>query len=171
MTATTAAVPMTRSVSESYSHTDKYLRAAEIMTLPETTLKWYNLAPQGEPVPAEIETAARKCVQSEADGGKLRELGDLGFVILHRCGSDFYFLLVNSWRNNNELWETVYAKDGNGQPEFSRFQTGGHHRPNYCVWELAAVMHEKDAWRRFLVSERGVEDRRHYLEDIYNGAA
>ena len=44
--------------------------------------------------------------------GDLGRLGELGFVVLHRCGEDFYFLLVCTWRNENELWETVWAKDG-----------------------------------------------------------
>ena len=42
-------------------------------------------------------------------------LGELGFVVLHRCGESFYFLLVCTWRNENELWETVWAKDGDGR--------------------------------------------------------
>lgn len=171
MTNTAAATSTTRDVSENYSHFDKYLSAGEMLTLPRTTLKWYSLAPEGEPVPAEIKAAARKRLQSDADNGQLEELGDLGFVILHRCGKDFYFLLVNSWKNNNEIWETVYAKDGSDATEFSRFQAGVHHRATFCVWELAAVMHEKDAWRRFLISERCENDRLDYLENTYNGAA
>lgn len=44
--------------------------------------------------------------------GALSLSGDLGFAILHRCGESFYFLLVSTWGNDNELWETVaYLQD------------------------------------------------------------
>ena len=48
--------------------------------------------------------------------GEPRSRGELGFVILHRCGEDFYFLLISTWRNENELWETVWAKAGEASP-------------------------------------------------------
>lgn len=157
--------------SKDYIHVNKVVKSAEMLVLPHTTLKWYNLATEDRPVLAAIEAAAKNYLASEANGGMLSELGELGFAILHRCGEDFYFLLVNSWKNNNEIWETVYAKDSDATPEFSRFQAGVHHRATFCVWELAAVMHEKDAWRRFLVSQRGVNDQLDYLEDTYEGVA
>ena len=39
-------------------------------------------------------------------------------MILHRCGNDFYFLIVTTWRGNNEVWETVYYKDGERMSDF-----------------------------------------------------
>jgi len=36
------------------------------------------------------------------------------FVIHRLCGESFYFLLVRTRRRCNELWETVYGRDGNG---------------------------------------------------------
>lgn len=168
---TQIAAAAARDVGANYSHYDKYLIPAEVLILPETMLKWYNLAIERDGVPLEIEEAARDRLLSDAGDGKLSEFGELGFVILHRCGKDFYFLIANSWRNNNEIWETVYAKDGIEQKEFSLFQTGFHHRPTFCVWELAAVMYEKDAWRRFLLSKRSAGDRLDYLNDTYKGIA
>ena len=56
--------------------------------------------------------------------------------ILHRCGESFYFLLVCTWRNENELWETVWAKDGDGDVFFRPWPIEGTHRPTFCVWEL-----------------------------------
>jgi hypothetical protein len=106
---------------------------------------------------------------AESTAGKLDQLGDLGFVILHRCGREFYFLLVSSWRNENELWETVYAKKNDAQDDFSLFPLPGPHRGTFCVWELGAVFHEQQAWRRFLMSERDDKAERNYLADQYRG--
>jgi hypothetical protein len=101
--------------------------------------------------------------------GELRLDGGLGFVVLHRCGDGFHFLLVATWQNANELWETVWAKDGDGDPEFHPWPLDGTHRPTFCVWELGVVAHERLAWTRFLRTRRDVDARLAYLRDAYEG--
>ena len=103
-----------------------------------------------------------------ADSSAIPLDDDLGFVILHRCGQSFYFLLVSTWRNDNELWETVWAKDGDASG-FHPWPLEGSHRPTFCVWELGAVCHEQQAWSRFLRSERDAEAQDAYLSDSYAG--
>ena len=105
------------------------------------------------------------------DSGELDLRGDdVGFVILHRCGESFYFLIVSTWRNDNEVWETVWAKDGR---RCSRVPSPGSstdaHRPTFCVWELGAVWHEQQAWSRYLRSARDEDARFEYLADSYDG--
>jgi len=62
-------------------------------------------------VPENIVSLARARVTTTA-----LESRGLGFVILHRCEEDFYFLIVCTWRNSNELWQTVLYKDGEAMP-------------------------------------------------------
>lgn len=93
----------------------------------------------------------------------------MGFVILHRCGNEFYFLLLQTWKNNNELWESVYARHSNAEPDFTKFEFTGNHRGTFCVWEMAAVMYEMQAWRRFLDSPRGPADISRYLDERFSG--
>lgn len=152
-------------VSAPYIHHDKFTEPGETLALSNTTLKWYNLAQENESVPTEVCDGARSFLKDADLGG----LSELGFVILHRCGRDFYFLLVSSWRNENELWETVYAK--NGDDDFALFPFRGEHRGTFCVWELAAVWHEQQAWRRYLMSPRRDEDKQKYIRDTYRGIA
>lgn len=156
-----------------YTHYDKFVEPDKNIEIAGSTLKWYNLAKTDEPVSAEIHDLARSFLENEANEGNIEHFGELGFVILHRCGRDFYFLLVNSWRNGNEVWESVYAKDGEVQADFELFQaaTATLHHPTYCVWELAAVWHEQQAFRRFLLSDQNEEARSNYLEDRYRGPA
>ncbi len=116
------------------------------------TLKWYDIATPDAPIPAEIGDLARECLVDEIMGGAI-ELEGLGFVILHRCGEGFYFLLACTWAGNNELWETVWAKDGDADPTFRPWPLARGHHPTFCVWELGAVWHEQQAWSRFLRSE------------------
>ena len=72
-------------------------------------------------------------------------------------------LLVSTWNQANELWETVYWKpvDGGAYQRVAR----PDHAATYCVWELCAVWHERQAWNRFLDSTRDAQDLEAYLED------
>jgi hypothetical protein len=63
----------------------------------------------------------------------------------------------------------VWAKNGASDVLFRPWSTDGIHRPTYCVWELGAVCHERDAWIRYLVSTRDEAARHAYLRDCYSG--
>lgn len=155
---------MTRDVAANYVHRDKFASPREGMVAGDTQLKWSNIAPADAPVPREIEKLARDFLK------EVRVAGDLGFVILHRCGEAFYFLLVSTWRNENELWESVYAKASADEPGFKPFIVESTHRGTFCVWELGVVWHEHQAWKRFLTSKRAADDATRYLNDRFEGS-
>ncbi|MGB7069578.1 MAG: hypothetical protein WBD22_08795 [Pyrinomonadaceae bacterium] len=54
---------------------------------------------------------------------------------------------------------------------FEIFPRDGEHKPTYCVWEMAAVMHEKTVWEKFLRSTRDRGAAKLWVEDVYSGAA
>jgi hypothetical protein len=155
-------------VTPGYQHIWKLVRPAPGLTLGDTVLKWYEIAPADAPVPTGIDELARSALRDAAASGELTLSRELGFVILHRCGQSFYFLIVSTWRNENELWETVWAKDA-GDAVFHPWPAEGSHRPTYCVWELGAVWHEQQAWSRFLRSRRDVAAKQAYLRDSADG--
>ena len=154
-----------------YRHRAKHVQAGSSIALADAVLKWYDIAPAETPVPDVIRELARTGLREASRSGELGLSGDLGFVILHRCGQSFYFLLVSTWRNDNELWETVWAKDGEDDPTFHPWPVDGTHRPTFCVWELAAVCHERRAWNRYLFSSRDEAAKQAYLTSSYEGAA
>jgi hypothetical protein len=158
-------------VRPDYRHVTKQVDARPSVALADAVLKWYDLAPPDAPVPDEIRELALTGLRESSRAGELRLDGDLGFVILHRCGTDFYFLLVCTWRNDNELWETVWAKGAAEDSEFRPWRIGGAHRPTFCVWELAAVCHERLAWTRYLLSGRDEHAKQRYLRSTYEGDA
>ena len=141
-------------VAPGYVHRDKLIEPGEGLALKGAWLKWYDIALPDMPVPVEIRNLARAAVEREAAGGKMDLTGELGFVILHRCSKDFYFLLVCSWRHENEIWKSTFATP---------------HRGTYCVWELGAVWHEQQAWKRYLRSARDDAAKLGYLGDSYRG--
>jgi hypothetical protein len=153
-------------VDPGYRHAPKYVTQGEPIELDGALLKWYGVHPADDPVPDEITRLARSFLMKtplEAKG--------LGFVVLHRCGRSFYFLIVCTWRNSNEIWETVFYKDGDAMSDFALFPRDGQDKPALCVWELVPVWHERKAWVRFLESARDEADAQRWLSDRYAGAA
>jgi len=157
-------------VTIEYAHKSKAIRPAPSITLGDSVLKWYDLAPAEEPVPPWLQVLARGGLHAAGEAG-LGLDDELGFVILHRCGESFYFLLITTWRSENELWETVCVKQGPDHPAFEPWPLDAGHHPTFCVWELRAVCHEQGAWSRFLRSSRDAVAKKEYLRDTYTGLA
>lgn len=152
-------------VRPGYRHIHKLIRSGVGLSVEGAVLKWYDVAPPDEPVPTAIRALARTDLWAACAAKTVALSDDLGFVILHRCGPEFYFLITCTWRNDNELWETVWAKNGGVDAAFAPWPAGGPHRPAFCVWELGVVCHEQQAWSRYLRSERDADARQAYLED------
>lgn len=157
------------SVASDYAHYDKLVETREILKLTMSDLKWYNILKKEDPIDVNVGEIAREFVKAEFEVKNLNSLGEIGFVILHRCGSEFYFLIICSWKNNNELWESVYAKKNVDEPSFSEFTFDTSHRGTFCVWELSVIFHEQKAWRRFLMSARDDKAKNSYLDDLFIG--
>ena len=157
-------------VRDAYRHEAKLITTGPRLSLGDRALlKWYDVAPQRAPVPDEIGALARRNLE-DAFATETLDVSGLGFVILHRCGEAFYFLLVSTWAGDNELWETVLAKSGQADSAFRPWPRPGTHVPTFCVWELGAVWSEQQAWSRFLRSPRSEVDVQAYLDDSFEGA-
>ena len=157
-------------VDPAYRHGPKLVTPHALLELRGARLKWYDLARAATPVPEAIGTLARDYLVAEAKAGRLELDGDIGFVVLHRCENDFYFLIVSTWRGSNELWESVYYKQNAATPGFSLFPRESRHKGTYCVWELGPVWHEQQAWVRFLTSPRAAASQQAYLDDRFSGS-
>ena len=159
----------TTSVAQSYVHRDKLITPGAQLMFGATRLKWHDVAARETPVEPAVAALARSHLSREAAAGALELKGDLGFVILHRCGAAFYFLIVSTWANENEVWELVFAKTDAKQTDFGPWLQSGPQRATFCVWELGAVWHEQQAWRRYLLSSRDETAKRLYLADTFEG--
>lgn len=163
-------------VPPDYRHYEKQAVPCEGVRAAGRELKLYHLEKPGEPVPDAIAGSARMFLDraglaaaGPADGGGGV---DCGFVILHRCGADFYFLLMTVWRGANEAWEAVWYRDA-GMTDFARFAPAypgeAMLRPTFCVWELGVVAHESAAWSRYLASPRAEADLARWRGDLFAG--
>jgi len=167
MTTIDAALKNDLGVGQKYQHGPKHVTPADAIEGNNLFLKWYRLATEDRRVPDEIDQLARSFLTRQTN----LEAKGLGFVILHRCGEDFYFLIVNTWRGNNEVWETVFYKNGDAMADFALWPRDGMHKPTFCVWELAPVWHETKSWERFLMSARDEAAAKIWQADGYAGEA
>lgn len=156
-------------VSGDYRHLPKQVTPADGLALPGAYLKWYDVHRDDARITIGTRDQARDFLRGEASAGQLALRDELGFVILHRCGPDFYYLIACTWRNDNEMWQSVYQRAGG--EAFAPVPRDGEHWAVQCVWELGATGHERLAWARYLRSARDETAKRHYLVDVYTGAA
>lgn len=153
-------------VDATYRHHPKRVTPGEPLEPSGAVLKWYAIHADDRAVPEDVTEKARALLMTtplEAKG--------LGFVLLHRCGTGFYFLIVCTWRSSNELWESVFYKDGDAMADFAPFPREGAHKPAFCVWELVPVWREQQAWKRFLESARDEAAAQLWLADRFAGPA
>src|SRR5262249_22321509 len=135
------------SVSTGYEHVAKLAEPGELLEVRGTTLKWYEVRRPDLSVSPLVREATRKFLQEQDLGIS----GELGYVLLHLAGP-VHLLLVCTWRNDNEMWETVFVKTA--EQEYALLDEAGPHRPAQCVWELGVTLHERLAWMRYLSSDR-----------------
>ena len=162
---------MSAAVDPAYRHYPKYADYRGPVEAGGAAMKLYHLTAADAPVPEDVERLCADWFDRHASATVAA--GDCGFVILHRCGADFYFLLASVWRGANELWEAVWYRHGD-MPAFAPFDpaypaTAGVVRPTFCVWELGVVAHESGAWGRYLASPRDEEARSCWIEDVFGG--
>ena len=153
-------------IDAGYQHYPKQVSPLAPLVLPHAVLKWYGVHEEARPIPEEVTAMARQ----QLAAAPLAAQG-MGFAVLHRCGESFYFLLVSTWRNSNELWETVLYKDHDAATSFALFPREEPHKATFCVWELVPVLHEQQAWTRFLRSARDEAAAQVWLQDSCTGTA
>lgn len=153
-------------VPDGYAYHEKLVSPGEDLSLPAAYLKWYTIRPPEVEITPEQVAQSRACIAAEVE--RLGISGELGFVLLHRAGP-VLLLLLSTWRNINEVWESVYVKEADQSSGYAPLAFESSHRGTFCVWELGPVWHERQAWVRFLRSERDEAAKRAYIADRFSG--
>ena len=153
-------------VDPGYIHYEKVIRSRGVIDPTIRRRKWYDIAHKDQPVEQSIRDLARSFVSRKLISDGRFSTQELGFVLLHRCGEKFYFLGLCTWRENNELWKTLFYLDTDTMEDFAHFAQDETHRDTFCVWELEVVCHERQAWTTYLMSNRTDQDADRYLTAV-----
>ncbi|MFD5322524.1 hypothetical protein [Streptomyces sp. NPDC127092] len=147
---------------------EKYLLALPPVAVAGRRLKRYHVTDDPAGIEPEVEKAAYALLPEllpEPDGTPAA-----GFVVLHRGGDTGAYLNTYSW-----VWDNVlhFAGAAAGQPaldcpdldpaHFVRIPPGERNWIG-CVWELAPLTYERDAWVRHVLAP-DVPDLDGYLGD------
>lgn len=155
-------------VPPAYQHEWRVAAPQDPIVLPQAIFKWYHVHREGSAVPAELDAEARGIIIEAMTGGAWDPSYGLNFALLH-LSTAHAFLIAGVWRGHQELWERIYAKELAANGPFTRVDMTGEDAPLGCVWELGVTCHERMAWRRYLFTERTDDDKRAWLEDVYEG--
>src|SRR6266496_6189999 len=118
-------------VPDRYQYSQKLVTPGRDLSLPNAYLKWYDIRPPEVEISEEQVAESRAFVAAEVE--RLKFAGELGFVLLHRAGP-VLLLLLTTWRNTHELWESVYVKDLTRAGGYESIEFASSHRGTFCVW-------------------------------------
>lgn len=154
-------------VPAGYRHHQRLVTPLPPQAVGGAVLKWSAVSQPHVPVTAELEHAARELLAADLAAGRIDFPYGMGFVVLHHS-TELDYLIVASWRANQEMWATMYVRPARSDEPFAPVEQGMHN-PVMCVWELAPAWHERDSWVRYLESSRDIPARRAWLEDQLAG--
>lgn len=88
----------------------------------------------------------------------------LGFVIVHE-GTDGVYLLLDAWADDNLLRHHVWRAPHHAPTAFASLAGSDIMA---CVWELAVIEHERQAWLKWMFGARSDARPTAYLADVLN---
>ena len=86
----------------------------------------------------------------------------IAILMLHDA-RDYQFAIINWWIDENMLQHYVYTL--NKENQFELFSDNGIVT---CVWELAVLCHERNAWVKHILMKNANPDWNSYLNDHLN---
>lgn len=92
------------------------------------------------------------------------ETYNIATLILHE-GNEGVFALINWWIGENMIQHYVYFSGYDNPVEFTLFSDKGI---SFCVWELAVMWHERNAWVEHVMKNNSRPDFEAYLSSVMN---
>ena len=92
------------------------------------------------------------------------ETYNIATLILHE-GKEGYFAIINWWIDDNMLQNHVYFSTFAKPDEFTLFSDRGIMT---CVWELAVIWFEREAWIEHILKQAAKPDVVGYLGKFFN---
>lgn len=169
MAAVTHPTPLPSDVATPGSYRPWHLRREADVDVPGGWLKWYELAPGC----ADRTTISRTCRFVLADliaTGQAPVDGQVGFVTLV-VEPNQLSMSVFTWQHEDELWRAQWALRPDESPTWQQVEASSTHRSLVgSVQELLPIGFERDAWVRFLRSNRTANDLARYRSATMEGA-
>lgn len=91
----------------------------------------------------------------------------VAFLYAHEGANGGGYCSVNWWARENELYHYQYESDANDIAALKPIEeTGGS---PFCVWDIAVIAHERDAWTKYVLANDAGPDVDAYLKTVLEG--
>jgi hypothetical protein len=148
---------------EGYTHEPRTARAEGILLDERLALKLYSMVKQNPPAEEKIREVI-EIRDNKIQNQEISPLIGMGFMILSED-----MLNVARWDDKypivlkNQIYEFKEGDLKTLNP--LELKEAG----SFCMWELGIVNHEKQAWKKYLCSQRNKKDKEEYLDNFYYG--
>lgn len=154
----TLALDLEPQLSWTLEHTPRQIEPAGSLVCRGWRLKLYGIRGRARRVPAQLFDAASRLAASNLPSPALTlDRYGLGFAICHDA-HDFDTVTLDWWERGNELRHLVFRSQGN----VDRFSNITHLGEAACIWELAIIGFEREAWIDAVLKD-GRKDFSEYL--------
>lgn len=145
-------------------HSLRPIRFLGLQSIGEWQVKLYGISSLAEKLAPEFTPIALKLALKCLPQPAITETRyGVAFVTIHHAEA-FNQIIVDWWEHNNELRHRVFKALPSDPMSFNDITPTGE---AFCVWELAVICHEREAWLRQVLGETpNVEG---YLEDVMSG--
>ncbi len=140
------------------------IRFLEIHQEGDWKIKLYSISIRSEFVSDENIYLVKRQIEKWLEKSNLykRDTYKTATLIIHE-GRGEGFAVINWWIDENMLQNFVYLLDGNN--EYQLFSDNGI---TTCVWEMAVLWHERNAWVKHVLMNNENPDFEGYLNEQLN---
>lgn len=146
------------------SYATRPIRFIEIHQHQGWQIKLYSISIKDEFVSQENIQKAKQHLDHWLSKSKAYDLDtyQIATLILHE-GKEGCFAIINWWIDENMLQNFVYLREDDS--EFELFSDNGM---TTCVWEMAVLWHERNAWVKHILMKNENPDFEAYLSEQLN---
>ena len=146
------------------------VRCLEPLEIDGWRLKLYGMSLQPEPAPSPLLDQARERIRATLPRPAVTdERFGVGFATLH-TGTSGTYLLLDWWVAGGILQHHLFGAP-HGDPRGSeRLEYGWPRGAACCVWEMAVLWFERNAWCRHVLAHPESPDLDAYLDDRLEGS-
>lgn len=142
------------------------IRFLEIYEIDGWQLKIYSISTKNELVGEQLIENSKKNISlwlKNSENYKL-ETYQIATLILHE-GNEGNFAIINWWIDENMLQNHVYFSSFQNPYDFKNYSDKGIQT---CVWELAVIWFERNAWVKHVLKKNKNPDFEAYLHEHMN---
>lgn len=156
-------------VDPSYEQRSRVVRPRSPLVEHGAVIKWYEVFVATDLDGDALRGDARAIVEARLASGEVPVEHGFGLSVLHHS-TMLDYVVLGTWHATQELWLDVHTRAADATGSFRRM-TIGIDSSAFCTWELAPIWHEREAWVRYLRSDRDIAARRQFVADVLDGEA